>query len=42
MFIEYMDHGDLATFIHNYEQAIPDSVIAYILKQILKAVCKLH
>ena len=42
MFIEYMDSGDLSTFIEKNFQAIPEKVIAFILKNILEALNSLH
>jgi serine/threonine protein kinase len=42
MFIEYMDGGCLTKFIHYHLKAIPENVMAYILRRILKGLASLH
>lgn len=42
MFIEYMNAGSLTNFIRNYEKKIPERIIAYVLKGILKGLLSIH
>jgi len=42
MFIEYMDHGSLNHFIGHFGRSIPENIIAYIVREILKGLNSIH
>ena len=42
MFIEFMDAGSLTGFIRQYKKKIPERIIAYILKGVLKGLSAIH
>ena len=42
MFIEFMDHGSLNHFIAHYGKSIPEDIIAYIIREILKGLLSIH
>lgn len=42
MFIEYMDKGQLTKFIKIFSKKIPERIIGYILKKVLKGLVSIH
>jgi p21-activated kinase 2 len=42
MVIEFMDGGMLTEFIYQYFKKIPETVIAYIIREIFKGLDKIH
>lgn len=42
LFMEYMDGGCLTPVVEDYKLDIPETVIAFILREVLEGIAKLH
>jgi serine/threonine protein kinase len=42
MFVEFMDGGAMVDFVYYYLKKVPERVIAYILREMLKGLDSLH
>lgn len=42
MFVEFMDAGAMVDFVYFFLRKVPENVIAYILKEMLKGLDSLH
>ena len=42
MFVEFMDGGAMVDFVYHYMRNVPENIIAYILREMLKGLDSLH